>query len=289
LLYRGSGWSWRCTVPGWQHHSKGGYDTRADALAGVEAWLASTPGENDGGTLDLVDREKARSKIPPGGRLWYQRGDEAYGSRSGWCWELPQAPEGQGVIGVTDGGPHFYYRDALHALWCAADNLGLPVEAVPASRPTADLPPNKPRGGRRKDGQPYKRRKVNVPGDGGTSNETAKQEVAPAFLPATLPPADDNTRRSRTPGYRATRNEGLRKVRETDPLPEVDDLASRLPHRPTDPKLYIHPGAGWGPMEDGGIVKHLVCKGSGCDACNHQGCKRCIEKPPRKWKGFGAI
>ena len=50
--------------------------------------------------------------------------------------------------------------------------------------------------------------------------------------------------------------------------------------------FYTHPGAGWGPFEDGGLVKHLVCNGKGCTGCDRQGCKRCQEKPKRAFKRF---
>jgi hypothetical protein len=50
--------------------------------------------------------------------------------------------------------------------------------------------------------------------------------------------------------------------------------------------FYVHPGAGWGPLEDGGLVKHLVCNGKGCTGCDRQGYKRCLEKPKRAFKMF---
>jgi hypothetical protein len=50
--------------------------------------------------------------------------------------------------------------------------------------------------------------------------------------------------------------------------------------------FYIHPGAGWGPFEGGGLVKHLVCNGKGCTGCSRQGYKRCLEKPKRAFKVF---
>ena len=69
-----------------------------------------------------------------------------------------------------------------------------------------------------------------------------------------------------------------------------------------DPSLWIHPGSGWGPVEESGLVKHLVCGGKGrlgggrvggrarasdvCQPCGGQGYKRCAAretKPLPSW------
>jgi len=63
---------------------------------------------------------------------------------------------------------------------------------------------------------------------------------------------------------------------------------------PSNPE-YIHPGDGWGPIDDAGIAKHLRCNGTGkvadhgklrgktrCYQCDGQGFRRCTKRVAMK-------
>lgn len=76
-----------------------------------------------------------------------------------------------------------------------------------------------------------------------------------------------------------------------DPLADLMPGAKRAPMSSSNPG-YLHPGPGWGPIDDAGLTEHLMCEGTGnipdlkkkrgrtwCQPCGGEGYRRAIPRP----------